>query len=380
MTRSLYFLALLAFMVGTAELVVAGVLVEIAVDLDVGTGHAGLLVSAYALVYAISAPVLIYLTAAVERRRLLLLATLVFCVGNLLAALSPSFTVLMLARAILASSTALIIVLVIGFAIALASEQARGRAISLVFAGIVASLVAGVPLGTLIGAEWGWRRVFEGLAVLSLLMAVLLVRVLPRLPGVAAVPWRRQLAALAQRKVVFAQCASLLQMTGQFTVYTYIVVFLVHSMGLSAATISLVLLVYGLGGVLGALLGGWAADRFGSVRAFSWGLLLHALALWCLPLSTVSLASLLVLVAVWCVFNMVPGPAIQKHLTELAPATADIQIGLNTSAIQIGVALGASIGALLIERWPIESIAYVGGALVLLGLLAGRGARVRPPA
>ncbi|HCE9330682.1 TPA: MFS transporter, partial [Pseudomonas aeruginosa] len=178
----------------------------------------------------------------------------------------------------------------------------------------------------------------------------------------------------------FAHLASLLQMTGQFTVYTYIVPFLVGSMALDKPTISLVLLVYGGGGILGALLGGRAADRWPGPATFVAFLLLHALALVLLPFATGGLPLLLGAVVFWCVFNMAPGPAIQKYLVELSPDTAAIQISLNTSAIQLGVALGAFIGAVLVDQVAVRALPWWGAALILGAAASGWLSAQRPAA
>ena len=146
-----------------------------------------------------------------------------------------------------------------------------------------------MPLGTLIGEYSGWRSLFLLLAGLALLSMPLVSRWLPDLPGAPGVAPSRQWAELVQGKVFLAHAASMLQMTGQFTLYTYIVPFLVRSMGLSKTVISPVLLVYGIGGILGAVVGGRAADRWPRPHTFVVFLVLHALAMSVLPLATVSL-------------------------------------------------------------------------------------------
>jgi len=135
--------------------------------------------------------------------------------------------------------------------------------------------------------------------------------------------------------------------------------------------ISLVLLVYGVGGILGAVVGGRAADRWPRPHTFVVFLVLHGLATSVLPLATVSLWVLLVAVVAWCIFNMAPGPAIQKYLVGLNPNTAAVQISLNTSAIQLGVALGAFLGAGLVDHFSVQALPWVGAALVLGGAGCG---------
>ncbi|EIK67821.1 transporter, major facilitator family [Pseudomonas synxantha BG33R] len=366
-----WLLAVLAFVVGTVELVVAGILDQLAQTFGVTQGQAGLLMSLYALVYALAGPVLIYLSARVPRRRLLLVALLVFVLANLAGAAAGTFMLLLLSRLLVAASASVTVVVAITVAVALVPANRSGQAIGLVFAGIVASLVLGVPLGTLIGEYWGWRSLFLLLAGVALLSVPLVSQWLPDIPGAPGIAPFRQWAELVRAKVFLAHGAALLQMTGQFTLYTYIVPFLVRSMGLSKTVISLVLLLYGIGGIVGAVLGGRAADRWPGPRTFVVFLLLHALAMSLLPLATFSLSALLVAVVTWCIFNMAPGPAIQNYLVQLNPDNAAVQISLNTSAIQLGVALGAFLGAGVVDHFSVQLLPWLGAALVLGGAGCG---------
>lgn len=370
-SAGIWLLAALAFVVGTVELVVAGILDNLASSLQVSQGRAGLLMSLYALVYGLGGPLLVHASARLERRRLLRTALGLFVLANLASAAAPTFGWLLLARLLVAASASVVVVVAITLAVAIAPEKRRGRAIGLVFAGIVASLVLGVPLGTLIGGQWGWRMLFLVLAALAAGTLPLLGKWLPEVLGVPSTPPLQQLRMLTQRRTLGAHLAALLQMTGQFTVYTFIVPFLVASLALDPPRISAVLLVYGLGGVAGALLGGRAADRWPGPRTYVIGLLLHAVALAALPWAAQSLGGLLPVVVLWCVFNMVPGPAIQKYLVETNPRSAAIQVSLNTSAIQLGVALGAFIGALLVDRGQVLALPWYGAALILLAALSG---------
>ncbi|MGC8385164.1 MFS transporter [Pseudomonas aeruginosa] len=292
---------------------------ELAASFAVSQGRAGLLMSLYALVYALLGPLLVYLSAGIERRRLLAGALLAFIGANLASAAAPSFALLLASRLLVAASASVIVVVAITLAVAIVAPERRGRAIGLVFAGIVASLVLGVPLGTLIGEFWGWRSLFLLLAGVALLGLPLLLRLLPAIPGAPGIAPAEQLRALARGRVPFAHLASLLQMTGQFTVYTYIVPFLVGSMALDKPTISLVLLVYGAA-ASSARCSADVPPTVAGPATFVAFLLLHALAL-VLPFATGGL--LLGAVVFWCVFNMAPGPAIQKYLVELSRTRGD---------------------------------------------------------
>jgi predicted MFS family arabinose efflux permease len=169
---SLIWLSLGAFAIGTEGFMIAGLLPALARDLDVGLPAAGNLVTAFSLAYAIGAPVMAVLTAGLERRRLLAVAMGGFTVANLLAALAPDFAGLLAARLLLALSAASFMSAASGYAAELGGPERHGRALSMVTSGLTLAIVAGVPLGVLVGEGFGWRATFlgvAGLAALSLL-------------------------------------------------------------------------------------------------------------------------------------------------------------------------------------------------------------------
>ncbi|OZB96708.1 MFS transporter [Paenibacillus sp. XY044] len=370
MDKRIFILALASFVVGSVELVIAGIMDMIAQDLHVSVGVVGQLVSVYSLVFALGSPILITLTAKVERRKLLVIAMLVFTAGNIMSMLSPNFTVLLLSRIILAASCSIVVVLAITLASGIVTPEAKGRAIGLIFMGISAALVLGVPLGTLIGEAWGWRATFAFIGVLSFVVTICIMKFLPQAASTPRIPMQEQLRSMGNSKVVFAHLVSILQMTGQFTIYAYITPFLQTMLNLSVGQISFVLLVYGLAGIAGGWIGGWASDRFGTARTMIVTLLLHAIAILLLPWAAASMMRLLPVVIVWCAFNMAPSPAIQSYLVRLAPKSADIQLSLNTSALHLGVAAGSAVGGVVISRYEVTANAWIGGLVVILAIVS----------
>lgn len=167
MDKRVYLFTVVSFVVGMVELIIGGQLDLVAADLHVSLGQAGLLITIFSLVYAISAPILLIATAKMERKKLILLSLCVFFLGNLLSALSPSYSVLMLARIISAISGSLLIVLCVTTASAIVAVQYRARAIGIVFMGVSGSLVLGVPIGLALGNAFNWRAPFIFISVLS---------------------------------------------------------------------------------------------------------------------------------------------------------------------------------------------------------------------
>lgn len=370
MNIKIFILAIACFVVGTVEMVIAGLLGMISTDLHVSLGVAGQLISVYSFIFAIGGPILSALTSKIERRKLLASAMLIFFIGNILSILSTNFTLLLLSRVILAASCSLIVVISLTIAANIVAPELRGRAIGIIFSGIIASLVLGVPFGTLIASRWGWRMTFVLIAVLTLISFVCILRFLPKIPAQKTRPLQEQVRSLKNKKIISAHFISIFQMIGQFTVYAYITPFLHDIMGLSTGMISVVLLVYGLAGTTGGWIGGSLSDKLGEAKTIYISLIIHAAALFLLPYASHSIYSLLILVLFWCTFNMAATPAIQNYLIKTTPETSNIQLSLNTSSLHIGVAMGSVVGGILVNHFSIISNTWVGALIILFGLFS----------
>jgi MFS transporter, DHA1 family, purine base/nucleoside efflux pump len=369
MDKRIWLLAIAVFVVGTVEMVVTGIIDMIGTDLNVSVATVGQLLTVYSLVFALGSPIIIALTSKVERKKLLMIAMSVFLVGNLLSIVSPNFAILMVSRIVQAASCSLIVVLSLTMATNIVSPQHKGRAIGVIFMGISGSMMLGVPLGTFIGDLWGWRMTFGLISVLTVIVWLFMMWFLPKTAPQAGVPLLNQLRTLKQPKILSAHFISILQMTGQFTIYTYITPFIKEAMNLSAPTISLVLLIYGLGGILGGWIGGLSSDKLGATKTILISLLVHAVVVISLPFASSMMGTFVIVVALWCAFNMAPSPAIQSYLIQSAPESADIQLSLNTSSVHIGLAFGSMIGGFVINQYTVLLNPFVGGAIILLSLV-----------
>ena len=370
MHKGIYILAIATFVAGTVEFIITGLLAMIAGDLHVSVGIVGQLVSIFSLVFAIGAPVLIAITSKIERRKLLLIAMTVFLIGNVISIISPNFTILLIARIILAASCSVVIVVSITTAANIVSNEIRGRAIGVIFMGISSSLVFGVPLGTLIGEHYGWRMTFALVGVLSLLSMVGIIKFLPKVNPQPSIPLVKQITTLKNKRILSIQLISFLQLTGHFTIYTYFTPFLQSTMGLSTKMISISLLIFGVAGILGGWIGGWCTDRFGGAKTILIILGLLAISILLLPIATNSIISLMMIVTLWGCLSWSLSPSIQDSLAKAAKDSADIQVGLNNSFSHIGIALGSSLGGILINEFPARTNAIVGGMIVILALVS----------
>lgn len=370
MDKRVYLLTIVSFVVGMVELIIGGLLDLVAEDLNVTLGQAGFLITIFSLVFAVSAPVLLTLTSRVERKKLTLLALFVFLIGNLAAAFSLSYSILLLARVLSAASGSLLVVLCVTMASNIVSETYRARAIGIVFMGISASLVLGVPVGLMLGNAFGWRAPFvliSGLTVLSMTGVYFFMGKLAARPSI---PFKDQLRTLKNGKILLAQLISFLFLAGHLTLYGYLTPFLKSTLHLDGTWVSIVYLIFGVAAVLGGGIGGMCADRFGTKRTILSVLVLFAAVLFSIPHTTFSLPLFLAVMVIWSMLSWAITPALQSYLIEISPETADIQQSLNNSALHFGIAFGSFIGGLVIEHASVEYNAAAGGVFILIALVA----------
>ncbi|MCM3145410.1 MFS transporter [Brevibacillus sp. MER 51] len=360
-------LALGEFMIGTAESIVTGIIGMIADDTHVSLSLAGQLVTAFSLAFAFGAPVLIALTAGVERKKLILWTLFSFIAANLLASISPSFSLLMVSRILLGLCGGIYTVVALSQAANMASPEKKGSSIAIILMGFSLSLVLGVPLGTMLGDIWGWRPVFALIAVLTLVPFFAILAYLPKQQGEEAVPLRKQLAALRNKRVIHALFISLFFVTGYSTVYTYITPLLQSTSAMTTAWVSTTLFLAGLASVAGSRIGGVSTDKWGILPTLYVSLLLHAVILLMLPLSSQLFMGAIITVMFWVAAVQTTVPAQQYYLITLSPHSSQVALSMNTSVFQLGLALGAGLGGGIVDHVGIAHISWVGGLLVLVG-------------
>ncbi|MBP2258105.1 DHA1 family purine base/nucleoside efflux pump-like MFS transporter [Virgibacillus campisalis] len=368
MDKRVYLLTIVSFVVGMVELIIGGILDLIAEDLDVSLGKVGLLITIFSLTFAIAAPILLYVTSQVERKKLMLITLIVFFFGNLLAVFSPTYYVLFASRIFLAMSGSLLVVLCITLASNIVEPAYRGRAIGIVVMGVSGSLVLGVPIGLMLGNAFGWRAPFAFIAILTALSFTGIYFFMGKVNPRPTVSLGEQMATLKNRKVFFAQFTTFLFLAGHMTLYGYLTPFLKSTMGLDGSWISIIYLIFGVAAVTGGGIGGTLSDRFGSKKIVLSVIAIFGLALFTLPHVTFALPIFLVILVLWGMSNWAITPAMQSYLIEVSPETADIQQSLNNSALHLGIAFGSYIGSIIIERTSVEHNATTGTVMVVLAL------------
>ncbi len=362
-------LAVGAFALGTDVQVMAGILPPIAHDLAVPVATTGLLVTVFALTYALGAPTLATLTGSMARRRLLIGSLGVFVGANVLAAVAMNFGVLVLARIIAAGGAALYTPTAFAVAAALAPAAKRGRALALVLAGITVAAVLGVPGGTLVGTLFGWRMTFVLVAVLGALAALGILLFFPLVATPATIGLLARLAVLQHPRIVVTFGLTIFSSMGSFTVYTYLAPLFQHITHLGGTGVSSLLLVFGLASVLGNVLGGYGADQWGPVRTLVVSLATLGIALIVLPLAAISVFGATVALIVWGVAAWMFTAPQQHRLLTMAPQAPGVILSLNTSATYVGMGSGAAIGGLVLHSASVSALGWVGGLCEVIALV-----------
>ncbi|MFC0626859.1 MFS transporter [Kribbella deserti] len=343
------FVATLAL--GTDEFVVAGLLPELAADLQITTGTAGQLITVFALTFALGAPVMAVVLDPYPRRRVILAGLATFVVANLAAALAPAFGVLVVLRAIAGLAAAVVSSTAFAVAAQGAPPDRQGRYLSVVTAGLTVALFTGVPVGAWVGALFGWRSTFVLIAVVGFVAMLVLGARLPQLSGSPAAGLAERLSPLRDVRVLRLVLAVTLSGVGGLMFYSYLSALLEHHQANTQA-LPWVLLLVGVIGVPSAFLGGRLADRYGGRRSRLIVVGGHALAL-VLVGGLFALGApvplLLAGIAIWSVFAWALNPPLQASTIEAAPSAPMTAISLNISGLYLGTAVAAGLGGLLVD-------------------------------
>lgn len=274
MYRTLIWLALGAFAIGTEGFMISGILPGMAHDLGVSIAAAGQLVTIFAFSYAVGSPLIAVATANVPRKALIIGAMAAFTLSNLAAAFAPGYAALAVARVLLALSAGTFMPASAGYASMMIAPDRRGRALSFIYSGMTIALVLGVPMGTLIAARLDWRATFIGVAALGAVALIGIITKLQRSPSPPAISLSRRLAVARRPDVLAVLLLTVLVLIGAFTVNTYFGAYLETLFKTSPQGVAFTLFVIGVAAAIGNTIGGHVADRWdrgGSVCLNSFG-------------------------------------------------------------------------------------------------------------
>lgn len=364
-------LATLSFgnlVIGTGTLIIAGLLNEMAADLQTSITAIGQLITGYALAVCFGAPILAGLTSRMERHTLLIAALVIFAAGHLLAAVAPGYGTLMVLRVATGFGAAIFTPQAAATAGLLVPPEQRGRAIATVFLGFSVATVLGVPLGTYLGGHFGWRAALAMVGGLSVLCAVMLYIQLPKQLTVEPINLAAWRDVSTNSTLLLVIATTVVQACAQFVLFAYISPAFKHFIAASPATISLLFMWFGVCGVIGNSVAGPMMDRVGTQRvvAISIGLMLAGFLVW--PLAHGSLAIVVAACGLWGLGCFAINSAQQARLVGLATHLAPVSIALNSSGIYLGQAFGAMVGGLVIAREGMDALSWVGAVIFVLAL------------
>lgn len=373
MPLALFALVLSAFAIGTTEFVIVGLVPTIAEQLQVPLPSAGLLVSLYALGVAVGAPVLTALTARLPRKWLLVGLMLLFTIGNLLAWQAPDYTTLVIARVVTGLAHGVFFSIGSTIATGLVARDKAASAIAIMFSGLTVALVTGVPLGTWIGQHVGWRETFLVVSLLGTIALVGSLLLIPaNLPKGEAATLGEQLGVLTRLPLLKVYAKTALGYGGAFTAFTFLAPILQQISGFSANAVSLVLLVYGVSVAVGNIWGGKLADRLGPIKALRIMFFGLAAVLMMLQLTAPHAILVVLTVLIWGAFAFGNVPGLQLLVVQEArlhaPKAVDVASGLNIAAFNIGIAIGSSLGGLIVSQLGLMHTPWIGSLIVLMAL------------
>lgn len=359
-------LSVCVFIVGTAEFLITGLLQQVAADLDVSIFAAGQVVTAYALGVVVGGPLVAIATVRLPRKGLMLGLMTVFAAGSALSAVAPDYFVLLTGRVISSLGHATFFALALIVATTLAPPGRAGMAIAAMGSGLAAATLLGMPLGALLGQHLGWRFPFAVLAVLALVGLALIALAVPRLPSQPS-SIRSELAVLTRRPVILSIATTAVGFAGVGAVFTYITPLLTEISGFTAPAVSGLLLTYGVGSLLGNVIGGKFADiALGATLRWVFGALAVLLAL--LPLAAVWQPSAVVVVVAFGLLATATVAPLQSVLLSHAGAAPTLAVTVNVAAFMLAHAVGSVIGGGVVSVSGPQWTGLAGAGLAAGGL------------
>src|SRR5471032_60913 len=353
-----------SFALVTTEFLPVGLLPSIAAELGVTEGIAGMMVTVPGIVAAFAAILVTIGVGKTDRRYVIWGLTATLIASNLIVALSHSYPLVLAGRALLGIGVGGFWAIGGALGNRLVPEAWSARATAIIFSGISLGTVAGVPAGAMIGEMVGWRMAFFTASAVSVLVLAAQMWLLPRLPTTTALTFAQLPALLRVQKARLGMLATLLIFIGQFAAYTYVTPFLSQVAGLSAKTISVLLLIYGAAGFAGNLIGGWAVARSVKHALIATGVVM-GLSAAAMPLFGATAAGATVLIVIWgLAFGMMP-ISVQTWMFKAAPDAMESGGAVFVATAQISLASGALVGGVSVDYLGVSSAMVVGGVFAL---------------
>lgn len=365
---SLLCLTIGAFAIGMTEFIIMGLLPNVATDLNVSIPQAGQLITGYALGVAVGAPILTVFTHKIPQKKLLVLLMCIFIIGNALSVIAPTYGLLISARILTAFAHGTFLGVGSIMATKLVPPDRRAGAVSVVLAGLTIANIIGVPFGTFIGQQLGWRSSFGAITILGIVSLLGIIRFIPVIPQGTPANLGQQFRNLIRPQVLLVLLIGAMGCGSLFAVFTYITPMLVDISGFAEKSVTWILVLFGFGVTLGNMVGGRLADwKLMPSLIVNFGILAVLLAALTLTLHNPVLAVITIFFWGVAAFGIMPGLQLRiMNMTREAPLLATTS---SHSAFNLGNAAGAYLGGFAITHTGLISVPIYAAVIAALGLL-----------
>lgn len=360
---------LTAFMLGCNEFMVVGVISDIAKSFDMSIAIVGYLVTAFALVYAVSTPFITMFTSQYNRFKVLLTLMVIFIIGNTLGALASNYTILIVSRVMTAMVAGSIISLIMTFATTIAPMNKRAGLISWLYSGFSIASIIGIPIGTTISTNYGWRNAFWLVSVVAIMTFIALIFILPRDTKQVKSTMLGQLTLLKDSRIYVGVFAILGSAAAIYGYYTYIRPILTDTLGFSLGMLNILLFALGITSIIGNQLSGRIADKSG-ITKMPLIFIFEMFLLLIMPLAlNLKSTGLVVLLVVGVVTSLLGAP-MQVHFLGVAekdyPQSLVLASSLSSIFFNFGISLGSATAAALLGIIGLQNISFIAFGYALL--------------
>lgn len=365
------------FIVGMVEMMVAGIMNLMSSDLHVSEAIIGQLVTLYAITFAVAGPILVKLTNRFSPRMVLLWALLTFVVGNIIIAIAPNFSILVIGRILSSAAAALIVVKILALTALLTAPQHRGKMIGIVYSGFSGANVFGVPIGTVIGDLVGWRYTFLFIVVISLFVGILMYIYVPKLSDHLSSNTDTETSSnrsnayskvLRPAEVTKYLGITFLLLVANSVTFIYINP-LILSGGHQLSFVSIALLINGIAGVIGTSMGGFLSDRLTSKRWLVIATAVFIVMMLILNMFLPGTGLLLMIIFIWNIMQWSTNPAVQSGIIEHVEGDTSQVMSWNMTSLNAGIGIGGIVGGLVVSNLNVYATTYFSAAIALVAFI-----------
>ncbi|MFV0481786.1 MAG: MFS transporter [Campylobacteraceae bacterium] len=363
----IFLLSIMSFLVGMSQFIIAGVLDQIALSLNISIASAGQLMSVYALSSAIGTPLLLMLMAKIDLRNQMIFALIVFIIGIFTLLVFDNYFFIVISRMVVGVGAGVFVVTAYAISARLAIAGQQGRAMASVAIGFSIALVFGVPLGRIISALFNWEMNFWLIGILSIVCLFVILKEIPKVTNVQSnITLKEQVTYFTKPYITTALFATLFFFVSFGMINTYITPFIFSIDTVSEKEMSVILCVLGIASFIGSKLAGSLSDKLGASKTLYSSMCVHFSAMMLLFFATHSILLSTFLLFIWMSASWTFGPSQSINLASIAPKASAMILGFNSSFVQLGFAVGGGIGGITITHFPIIALCGVGSVSVIV--------------